>query len=210
MEMILKKLQDAVYEGDEIESENLAREALSGNIAPQVVVDEGLRPALARLGDEFEKGEIALPELVFAGDAAVKVTKIIEKALSAGEKLNIKGIFAIGTIQGDIHAIGKDLVSAMMRAAGFQVIDLGVDVSLDEFMAVIDKVDAVGISSFISLSISHVEETVKQLKNRNKNLKVIIGGAAVTPNLAEKWGVLFGIDAFSAARIIDEALKNGG
>lgn len=207
MEGILKKLQDAMYAGNKIEVVRLAREALSGGIEPLKVLDEGMRPGLSRVGDAFEAGDVFLPELVGAGDAALAVSNIIEEALGEGEEIPRKGTIAVGTVKGDIHTIGKGMVITMMRVNGFKVMDLGVDVSPEEFLEVADKVEAIGLSSLISLSTRNMEETIKKVSSKYPNVVIIIGGAAVDPALAKAFGVLYGADAASAPGIVEENLQ---
>ena len=207
MEDILKKLQDAVYKGDKVESEKLAREALSTGVEPLKIISEGMRPSLERVGDAFEAGEFFLPELVGAGDAAVAIGNIVEEALGAGAGVLAKATVAIGTVKGDIHSIGKNLVITMMKANGFKVIDLGVDVSPEEFLAVADKVDGMGLSGLISLSTKHMEETINNVSARYPDVVIVVGGAAVDPALAERFGVPYGADAASAPKVFEENLK---
>lgn len=210
MEEILKKLQDSMYEGNKVESERLAREALSSGIEPLKVIEEGMKPGLTRVGDAFETGDLFLPELVGAGDASLAVSNIIEEALGKGQEIPHKGTFAIGTVKGDIHTIGKGLVTTMMRANGFKVIDLGVDVSPEEFLEVADKVEAIGLSSLLSLSTKSMEETIKRVSPKYPDVVIIIGGAAVDPALAKAFGVLYGADAASAPGIVEENLRRRG
>ena len=120
MEEIFTKVQDAIYEGDEEESERLAKEALSSGIEPLRIIDEGVKPGLDRVGDAYESGEFALPEIVTSGDAAIAVSRVVEAALSAGKEIPSKGTFVIGTVKGDIHSIGKSIVATMMRLNGFK------------------------------------------------------------------------------------------
>jgi methanogenic corrinoid protein MtbC1 len=209
MQGILKKLQDAMYAGNKTEVERLAREALSGGIEPLKVLEEGMRPGLSRVGDAFEAGDLFLPELVGAGDAALAVSNIVEEALGEGEGLPRKGTFAIGSVKGDIHTIGKGLVATMMRVNGFKVMDLGVDVSPEEFLEVADKVEVIGLSCLLSLATESMEETIKKVSAKCPDVVIIIGGAAVDPALAKAFGVLYGADAASAPRIVEENLKQG-
>lgn len=208
MEETLKKLQDSIYEGDRVESEKLAQGALSSGIEPLKVIEEGMKPGLARVGDAYETGELFLPELVGAGDAAVAVGNIVEEALGAGEEVPTKGTFAIGTVKGDIHSIGQSIVSTMMKVNGFKVIDLGVDVSPEEFLEVANNgVDAIGLSALLSLSTRSMKETIEKVSAKYPDVVIIIGGATADPALAKAFGVLFGPDAASAPRILEENLK---
>ena len=204
---ILLKLQDALYEGRKNDVEMLTREALLGGIDPLMIIEDGLRAGLSRVGDDYEVGEIFLPELVSAGEAALGISKLVEEVLGEGKAHLKKGTFAIGSAKGDIHSIGKSMVTTMMRVNGFNVIDLGVDVSPGEFLEVADKVDAVGISSLISISTRSMEETIQKLSKYYPEVVVIIGGAAVDPALAKAFGVLYGADAASTPRIVEEKLS---
>jgi len=205
---ILGKLQDSIYAGNIVESEKLAQDALSSGVEPLKVIEEGMRPGLARVGDNFKAGELFLPELVCAGDAALAVGNLVERALSAGEEMPTKGIFAIGTVKGDVHSIGKSLVCTMMKLNGFKVIDLGVDVSFEKFLEAASNVDAIGLSGVLTPSLSNMEETINEVLAKYTDMIIIIGGAAVTPELAKTFGVLYGADAASAPEIVEGNLKH--
>lgn len=208
MEETLRKLQDATYAGNMVEAECLAREALSCGMDPLKVIEEGMKPGLLRIGDDFEAGVLFLPELISAGDAALAVGDIIEEVLAdAKEIIQYKGTFAIGTVKGDVHTIGKSIVATMMRVNGFKVMDLGVDVSPEEFLEVADQVEAIGLSCLISLSTRSMEETIMKVKSKYPDVVIIIGGAALDPARAKSFGVLYGADAASAPRIVEENLE---
>jgi len=208
MEDILQSLQNAIFDGNKSNSESLARQALSSGIPPLKIISHGLQPSLARIGDAFESNEIFLPELVCSGEASLTVSNVVEQALSSGEKIPTKGSIAIGTVKGDIHSIGKSLVTTMMKVNGFKVLDLGVDVSPEEFLDAAGDVQAVGLSGLLSLSTRAMEETIKQVSAKFPNVLIIIGGAAVDPALAKAFGVLYGTDAASAPRIVEANLRS--
>ena len=207
MEDILQSLQNAIFDGNKSNSESLTRQALSSGIPPLKIISDGLQPSLLRIGDAFESNEIFLPELVCSGEASLTVSNVVEQALSSGEKIPTKGSIAIGTVKGDIHSIGKSLVTTMMKVNGFKVLDLGVDVSPEEFLDAAGDVQAVGLSGLLSLSTRAMEETIKQVSAKFPNVLIIIGGAAVDPALAKAFGVLYGPDAASAPRIVEANLK---
>ena len=207
MEELLKKIQAAMYTGNKTKVEKMAREALSAGIDPLKIIEEGMRPGLSRVGNAFDVGELFLPELVGAGEAALAVSDLVVEALGEGEEIPRKGTIAMGTVKGDIHTIGKSMVTTMMRVDGFDVIDLGVDVSPEEFLAVAHKVEAIGLSSLISLSTKYMEETIRKVSDEYPNVTIIIGGAAVDNELASAFGVLYGADAASAPGIVEEKLN---
>jgi 5-methyltetrahydrofolate--homocysteine methyltransferase len=207
MEETIRELQNALYAGDKAKAAKITKQALAGGMAPLKLIEEGMRPGLTRVGEAFELGELFLPELVGAGDAALAVSDLIADALEEGEEIPLVGTVAVGTVKGDIHSIGKGMVTTMMRVNGFDVIDLGVDVSPEEFLAVASQVDAIGLSSLISLSTKSMEETIRQLKAKSNDTVIIIGGAAVDPTLAKTFGVLYGADAASAPSIVAENIN---
>lgn len=206
MTEILKKLEDSIYEFDKVESEKLTREAISIGIEPLKIIEEGMKPGLARVGSAFEDGEFFLPELIGAGEAAAAVGIVIDEMLGTGAPVAIKGTCAIGTVKGDIHCIGKNIVITMMRASGFRVLDLGIDVSPEDFLEAAAKVDAIGLSGLLSLATKSMEETIEKVLAKYPDTVIIIGGAAVDPALAEAFGVLFGPDAASAPKIVEAEL----
>lgn len=207
MTEILKKLEDSIYEFDKVESEKLTREAISIGIEPLKIIEEGMKPGLARVGSAFEDGEFFLPELIGAGEAANAVGIVIDEMLGTGAPVAIKGTCAIGTVKGDIHCIGKNIVITMIRASGFRVLDLGIDVSPEDFLEAVAKVDAIGLSGLLSLATKSMEETIEKVLAKYPDTVIIIGGAAVDPALAEAFGVLFGPDAASAPKIVEAELN---
>ena len=114
MEELLKKIQAAMYTGNKTKVEKMAREALSAGIDPLKIIEEGMRPGLSRVGNAFDVGELFLPELVGAGEAALAVSDLVVEALGEGEEIPRKGTIAMGTVKGDVHDIGKNLVKLML------------------------------------------------------------------------------------------------
>jgi 5-methyltetrahydrofolate--homocysteine methyltransferase len=204
---ILDQLREAIVglKGDE--AAKLAKEAIQSGIDPVKVVEQGLRPSLDEIGVAFEANEIFLPELVAAGKIASVVGDIVEAELKGDKDILSKGTIALGTVKGDIHSIGKNIVAVMMKAFGFKVVDLGVDVTPEEFLEKAPEVDVIAMSGLLTTATKSMRATIEQLAEKNSDKLVITGGAAMNPELAKALGVMYGPDAASGVRMLDEALK---
>jgi 5-methyltetrahydrofolate--homocysteine methyltransferase len=204
---ILDQLREAIVglKGDE--AAKLAKEAIKSGIDPVKVVEQGLRPSLDEIGVAFEANKIFLPELVAAGKIAGVVGDIVEAELKGDKEILSKGTIALGTVKGDIHSIGKNIVAVMMKAFGFKVIDLGVDVTPEEFLEKAPEVDVIAMSGLLTTATKTMRATIEQLSEKYSDKLVITGGAAMNPELAKALGVLYGPDAASGVRMLDEALK---
>ncbi len=204
---ILVQLREAIVglKGDE--AAKLAKEAIKSGIDPVKVVEQGLRPSLDEIGVAFEANKIFLPDLVAAGKIAGVVGDIVEAELKGDKDVLTKGTIALGTVKGDIHSIGKNIVAVMMKAFGFKVVDLGVDVTPEEFLEKAPDVDVIAMSGLLTTATKSMRATIEQLSEKNSDKLVITGGAAMNPELAKALGVMYGPDAASGVRMLDEALK---
>lgn len=200
-----KELSKAVVEGETELTVELTRKALDGGIAAKVVLDEGIIPGLKKTGELFENGEYFLPELLISGEAASSALELIEPALSAGN-VPPQGKIAIGTVEGDIHNIGKNIVIMMLKGNGWEVTDLGVDVSAEEFCSAVEKGDfqILALSSLLTMTMPYTEKTIEALKTtglRGK-IKIMVGGAPTTQEWADKVGADgYAYDAPAAVRV---------
>ncbi|SPF37063.1 Dimethylamine corrinoid protein 1 [Candidatus Desulfosporosinus infrequens] len=179
----------------------LVQEALDeGNAAEDIL--EAMIDAMGVVGDKFSKGEAYVPEMLMAAKAMSKGVDVL-KPLLTGESTSSLGTCVIGTVQGDLHDIGKNLVAMMLESAGFKVIDLGVDVSADKFVEAIKQnsnVTLVGCSGLLTTTMPSMRETVQTLKASGlTGFKVMVGGAPVTQEMADEIGADgFAPDAGSA------------
>ena len=204
---ILDQLREAMVGQKGDEAVKLTKEAIQSGIDPVKVVEQGLRPSLDEIGVAFEANEIFLPELVAAGKIAGVVGDIVEAELKGDKDILSKGTIALGTVKGDIHSIGKNIVAVMMKAFGFKVVDLGVDVTPEEFLEKAPEVDVIAMSGLLTTATRSMRATIEQLAEKNSDKLVITGGAAMNPELAKALGVMYGPDAASGVRMLDEALK---
>ena len=203
---ILDQLREAIVGLNGDEAAKLAKEAIKSGIDPVKVVEQGLRPSLDEIGVAFEANKIFLPELVAAGKIAGVVGDIVEAELKGDKDVLTKGTIALGTVKGDIHSIGKNIVAVMMKAFGFKVIDLGVDVTPEEFLEKAQEVDVIAMSGLLTTATKSMRATIEQLSEKNSDKLVITGGAAMNPELAKALGVMYGPDAASGVRMLEKAL----
>jgi dimethylamine corrinoid protein len=205
---LLKSLKKAIVAIDEDTAKTIAQDIVSKDIDPKVAIKYAIADGAIAVGDKFDTGEYFLPHLVMAGDLMDEVGKILEKNIPAGQ-LEKKRLVVIGAVQGDMHSVGKNLVSTMLRSGGFQVNDMGVDVSS---MAFIDRAkelnaDMIALSSLLTTTMPYLKEVVEDLKAMGirENFKIMIGGGPVTRDYAEEIGADgYGKDAIDA---VDEAKK---
>ena len=184
-------LRAAVVDGDELEAARLAEAALQAGIDPFSLVNDCIQSALEQVGQQFQSGQLYLPELILAGDAAAASLNVLKPWLTKGGVEGAsKGKVVIGTIQGDLHDIGKNVVSALLTAHGFQVVDLGMDVSPKKFVetADVEKANIIAISSLLTTTLPYHGDVVRLLKDLGKrqNHFVIVGGGPVNPEWATK------------------------
>ncbi len=185
----LKALADAVINGDQNTALEITKAALEEGTAAKDVLDNGLIAGMDIVGALFKKNEIYIPEVLIAARAMKMAMEVLEPELvKAG--VEPVGKLLIGTVQGDLHDIGKNLVAMMLKGAGFQVIDLGVDVGPEKFVEQVKAANAqlIGISALLTTTMPGMEKTIKALKDTGIPVKVMIGGAPVTQDYADKIG----------------------
>ena len=203
---VLKQLREAILGLDGKKAKALTTSAIEAGTAPLDVVEGALRPALKQLGDDFEAERIFLPELVAVGNIAGEVGDVVEGALVGDDSAPRQGAIALGTVKGDIHDIGKNIVAVMMKAYGFKVDDLGVDVTVEEFLDAAPGADVIAMSGLLTTATRTMKEVIEQVSARYPDKTIITGGAAMNPELAAALGVLYGPDAASGVRMLGEAL----
>jgi 5-methyltetrahydrofolate--homocysteine methyltransferase len=208
IEAFRAELSEALAAGDEARGIELARAALEGGVKPTALFVEGVQPLLYEVGKRFEKLEIFLPDLMKAAKVIKALQReVLEPAIleSAGEATSL-GTVILGTSQGDIHDIGKNMVGLMLQVNGFKVIDLGTDVPVQEFIKVAreNQAQIIGMSSLLTTSMPYMGDLIERLKGlgQRDEFKVIVGGAPVTDAYAQRIGAdAYGADAVSAVRI---------
>ena len=185
----LKALADAVINGDQNKALEITKAAIEEGTAAKDVLDNGLIAGMDVVGDRFKKNEIYIPEVLISARAMKMAMEVLEPELvKAG--VEPVGKLLIGTVQGDLHDIGKNLVAMMLKGAGFEVIDLGVDVEPEQFVEQVKaaKAQIIGISALLTTTMPGMEKTIKALKDAGIPAKVMIGGAPVTKDYADRIG----------------------
>jgi 5-methyltetrahydrofolate--homocysteine methyltransferase len=187
----LSKVREAVISGNEKGAAAAVKEALAAGVDPVTVVTEGVSPAMAEVGKRFECGEAFVPELLIASRATKAVFEII-RPLLAKKGAQPVGRIVMGTVQGDLHDIGKNLVVSLLEGGGFEVTDLGVNVTPEKFVqaAKDKKAQVVGLSALLTTTMPAMKATVDALKaaGLKGQVKVMIGGAPVTRTFADEVG----------------------
>ncbi len=199
----LKALADAVIKGDQSTAVEITKAALEEGTPAKSVLNDGLIAGMDVIGGRFKKNEVYIPEVLIAARAMKMAMEFLEPELV---KAGVKpiGKCLIGTVQGDLHDIGKNLVAMMLKGAGFEVIDLGVDVGPDKFVEQVKTqgVQVVGMSALLTTTMPGMEKAIKAIKDAGVSAKIMIGGAPVTQGYADKIGADgYAADAASAVDV---------
>jgi len=189
VEEILAEIRDGVMNGDLARVEEKVTEALEAGVDPEKILKQGMIQAMAKVGKLFEEGEYFVPEMLIAARAMKGGLTILQPRLVDAD-VKPAGRVVAGTVRGDLHDIGKNLVCMMLEGAGFQIKDLGTDVSPEDFVSAVQSggVDIVAMSALLTTTMPNMETTIKALEDAGvrDQVKVIIGGAPVTEAYAEK------------------------
>ncbi len=184
------KIAQAVIDGETDDAVELAKQALSQKLDPLACITQGLTVGIQKVGELFASGEYFLPELIIGADAMKAALEILEPALTGGQTREVAGTIVLGTVEGDLHEIGKTLVGTMMTANGFKVIDIGVDKPASEFIDAVKESGAnlVGASALLTTTMLQQEKLIDALKEAGlrDQVKVMVGGAPVTESYAKQ------------------------
>ena len=193
-------ISDYVVSGNENGVVNEVNAALSGNAAPLEIINDGLLTGLNVVGEKFANGEMFVPEVLMAARAMNAGMDIVKPLLAEGDVTSL-GTVVIGTVKGDLHDIGKNLVVMMLESAGFKVVNLGVDAKKEAFVeaAKENNADIVAMSAMLTTTMTYMDEIIKTCKDAGIDAKYMIGGAPVTPAYAEKISAIYTADASTAA-----------
>jgi len=208
---IFDKIADEVLKGNSAPVEELVNEALSQDISAEKILNKGLVGGMSIVSEKFKNNDIFIPEVLVSARAMNSGMEILKPLLA---EANVKSIgkVVIGTVKGDLHDIGKNIVAMMLQGAGFDVVDLGTGVSKEKFLEFVEKehADILGISTLLTTTMIYMKEVVEALKNANleQNVKVIIGGAPVTQSYAVQINADgYAPDAASAVDLTKKLLK---
>lgn len=173
-------------------ADELTRQALDSGIKPDSILEDALIPAMARVGDKFSRKEIYVPQMLMSAKAMNSAMAHLKPFFQSGETKR-KGKFIVGTVAGDLHDIGKNLVAMMIEGGGWEVIDLGVDVGTEKFMNALEANPGavVGLSALLTTTMENMKNTVAAIREKHSGTKILVGGAPVTKEYCEKIGADF-------------------
>ena len=196
--VLLEKMKRAVIEGDKHEAESLAQIAVENKMNLNEVIEKGYTPGIQKAGDLWESGEYFLPELISSAECMTSAMKILQPELiKAGVSAKTLGKVVIGTIEGDIHDIGKNLVASMLAANGFEITDLGANVKLEKFISKAEEINAdfICLSSLLTTTMVGQKKLIALLKDKKLfgHIKVMVGGAPVN----SQWAHDIGADGYA-------------
>ena len=208
---VVTQIRTNVIEGNAPATLELVKQALANGLPAEQILNEGLIAAMAHVGKLFEEGEYYVPEMLIAARAMKGGLELLRPALAAA-KVQAIGKIVIGTVQGDLHDIGKNLVAMMMEGAGFEVIDLGVDVTPEKFVEAINahQPQLVGCSALLTTTMPKMKATINAIERAGirSRVKVLVGGAPVTARYASEIGAdAYAPDASAAASIAKSLLS---
>jgi trimethylamine corrinoid protein len=196
-EEYLKEAIASIVDHDKEAAEDVAKRAIAAGVSPQEIMQDGFVVGIREVGDQFDEGEVYLPELMLAAAAMEAAMEICNAALPEGES-ETRGVVVIGTVQGDVHDIGKAIVSAYLRANGYEVHDIGRDAAVDDFVDKAEEVgaDVIGASALLTSTMRVQSEIVAELNDRGirDKYKFVVGGAPCTQEYADS----IGADAYAA------------
>jgi corrinoid protein of di/trimethylamine methyltransferase len=197
-EELYSKMAAAIVEGRKSEAEDLAREAIKAKLDLTEVIEKGYVPGIQKVGDLWEKGDYFLPELITGGECMKAAMAVLQPELDKAKiQTKSKGKVVIGTVEGDIHDIGKNLVASMLSANGFEVVDLGADVKLEKFIEKAEetKADFICLSALLTTTMLGQKKAIELLKQKNLlgKYKVLVGGAPAN----QKWADEIGADGYA-------------
>ncbi len=189
MNEIVQQIFQGIVDGTHEQVEAAVASALEAGVPPRTILEEGMLAAMAEVGRQFEEGECYVPEMMISARAMKAGLAKLKPSLKQ-TNVQAAGLVAIGTVKGDLHDMGKNLVGIMLEGAGFTVRDLGVDVAPEAFVAAADDVDVIGLSALLTTTMGQMQETLNALDAAGKRgkVKVMVGGAPVTEDFARRIG----------------------
>jgi len=204
----LKKIRESIFTGNSDDAVRFANLEIAKGTAWSDILEKAMIPAMDQIGQDFSSGKTFLPELIAAGYAMSKTVEAIKSKMPSLQ-LGKMGTIVMGTIFGDVHDIGKNVVKMNMEGAGFKVVDLGVDVQPETFTAACreNKAELVGISALLSSTMLNMGDAIKKIRDAKLGVKILVGGAPLTQDFALKLGADgFAPDGYLAVRKAKELL----
>lgn len=207
---LLKSLANVVIDGKQHEAAEITKQLLTLNHPPKKILDDGLLPGMDVVGQRFRDNIIFVPQVLISA-RAMKFSLALLEPLLAESNIPAIGTVIMGTVKGDIHDIGKNIVSMMLRGNGFKVIDIGIDAPSDKFINAVknENADILGMSALLTTTMLYMKTVIEQVKSENLPVKIMVGGAPVSKAFAEQIGAdAYGKNASEAVRLAKEFMTN--
>ncbi len=208
MSELFDKIKTAVKEGDDEAVKLLVKEGLDRRLPPQTILEEAMMPAMQEIGEQFSRNEAFIPELLVAAEAMNAGVEVLK--IRFGGTIRNKGRIILGTVEGDIHTIGKNLVRICLESTGYEILDIGENVKAHNFVeAYIQKKPKIlGLSALLSSTALCMEQVINEVRKVDPAARIIIGGAPITQSFADKIGASgYAPNAFDAMKLVDRLLK---
>ena len=210
--LILDDIYSATAKGSYKDMEELVKKAVDQGEHPKTIVEKALSPAMIEVGDKFGTGELYMPDMLLSAKAMQTAMTVLKPLLKGDEATVEKGTLVIGTVKGDLHDIGKNLVITMAEGQGFKVVDLGIDVDYQKFVDAVkdNSPQIVAFSGLLTTTLSNIPEHIKALEDAGvrESVKLAVGGAPVTRDFADRYGIeIYADDASGAAKEFVKAVS---
>jgi 5-methyltetrahydrofolate--homocysteine methyltransferase len=207
MNMLLDEIKKAVREGEEDKTKELVEQALAQQLQPRNVLEQAMMPAMQEIGEMFSRNEAFISELLCAAEAMNAGIEILKPHFTGA--IRNKGRIILGTVEGDIHTIGKNLVKICLESAGYEVLDIGENIKTQDFVKayVKEKPDILGMSALLSSTAVFMESVIREVRAVDKSARIIVGGAPVTQAFADKIGASgYASNAFDSIQLVNNLL----
>jgi 5-methyltetrahydrofolate--homocysteine methyltransferase len=204
MNQLFDKIKTAITAGDDVAVKELVNEGLAQKLTPKTILEEAMMPAMKEIGEQFSRNEAYIPDLLVAAQAMNAGVEVLKTRFSGA--ITNKGRIILGTVEGDVHTIGKNLVMICLESAGYEVMDIGQDIKAQDFVQAYmrDKPDVLGLSALLSSTALCMEQVIKDVRGVDPAAKIIIGGAPITQAFADKIGASgYAANAFDAIQLVD-------
>ena len=213
MDGYIKEIQDGLNDGDAEVVKNATEQALKMGISADVVITTALIPIMEQIGKEFRNGNIFIPDVLMSSRAMHASLYVLKPLIIESNLKRKKGLIVIGTVAGDLHDIGKNMVSMTLQGDGYEVIDLGIDVPASSFISAIQryKPDILAMSALLTTTIGELKHVIQAMINEGirDRVKIVVGGGPVTQDYVDEIGANgYGKDVFGAIEIVNQLLGN--
>lgn len=201
----LKKLSELIIIGKHLDTEKITQELIEEGIRPEVILEEGLMPGMNIVGQRFRDQQMFVPQVLVAARAMKFSMKVLEPQM-IGSNHKSKGRILLGTVKGDVHDIGKNLVGIMLQGAGYDVIDLGIGITAEKYFEEYEKnePDIIGMSALLTTTMMYMKDVINLFQQKNVKVPIIVGGAPLNKMIANEIGAAgFGRSAYEAVQLVD-------